>query len=83
MSCGSRSCHDAAGPRHILWWDSADTDKGSLRDSCGMPKTGGSKCSLLKFLACTPVANLAMKQQVNEEQGSSNNDSCRPSHSSC
>ena len=43
-----------------------------------MPKTGGSEWSLLNFLACMPVTNLAMKQQVDEEQGSSDDDSGSP-----
>ena len=43
-----------------------------------MPRTGDSKWSLLNFLACMPVADLAMKQQVDEEQGSSDDDAVSP-----
>ena len=43
-----------------------------------MPKTSSSEWSLVNFLACMPVATLAMKQQVDEEQGSSDDDSVSP-----
>ena len=43
-----------------------------------MPETSSSEWSLLNFLACMPVAALAMNQQVNEEQGSSDDDSVLP-----
>ena len=58
--------------------DSADIERDSERENVRMPKTGGSEWSLLNFLACMPVANLAMKQQVNEEQGSSDDESLSP-----
>ena len=67
-----------SGKARPLGRDSTDMEKGSRRESCRMPKTGGSEWSLLNFLACMPVANLAMKQQVDEEQGSSDDDSVSP-----
>ena len=58
--------------------DRTDTGRGSRRKNIRMPKTGGSEWSLLNFLSCMPVTNLAMKQQVDEEQGSSDDDSVSP-----
>ena len=58
--------------------DRTDIGRGCQRENIRMPKTGGSEWSLLNFLACMPVTNLAMKQQVDEEQGSSDDDSVSP-----
>ena len=54
--------------------DRTDIGRGSRRSNIRMPKTDGSEWSLLNFLSCMPVTNLAMKQQVDEEQGSGSSD---------
>ena len=66
------------GKAQPLGRDSADIQSTSRRERCRMPKTGGSEWRLLNLLACMPVANLAMQQQVDEEQGSSDDDSVSP-----
>ena len=72
---GSSTERARSGKARPLGRDSADLERGSQRQTIRMPKTGGSDWSLLNFLACMPVANLAMKQQLDEEQGSSDDDS--------
>ena len=73
---GSSTDRATSGKAPPLRRDSADmeTEAPSGRPSA-CPKTGGSEWSLLNFLACMPVTNLAMKQQVDEEQGSSDDES--------
>ena len=75
---GSGTDRGRSGKAQPLGRDSADTERGSQRETIRMPKTGGSEWSLLNFLACMPVTNLAMRQQVDEEQGSSDDDSVSP-----
>ena len=75
---GSSTDRARSGKARPLGRDSTDIEGGSLRETIRMPKTVGSKWSLLNFLACMPVANLAMKQQVDEEQGSSDIDCVSP-----
>ena len=80
---GSGTDRGRSGKAQPLGRDSADTERGSQRETIRMPKTGGSEWSLLNFLACMPMANLAMKQQVDEEQGSSDDDSVSPRVPQC
>ena len=68
-----------SGKTRPLGRDSTDVEGAApQRENIRMPKAGGSEWSLLNFLACMPVANLAMKQQVDEEQGSSDDESVSP-----